>query len=72
VDSAGLAAAGIAEAAALICADDDDALNLEIALLARQLNPDVGPHRELLDTLHKGQPVNRSDDPAVARRSDAC
>lgn len=31
--------AGIAAAAALICADDDDALNLEIALLARQLNP---------------------------------
>ena len=25
----------------MICADDDDALNLEIALLARQLNPDV-------------------------------
>ena len=33
--------AGIADAAALICADDHDALNLEIALLARQLNPDV-------------------------------
>lgn len=33
--------AGIADAAALICADDDDALNLEIALLARQLNPEV-------------------------------
>jgi Trk K+ transport system NAD-binding subunit len=33
--------AGIASAAALICADDDDALNLEIALLARQLNPEV-------------------------------
>src|SRR4051812_44627848 len=42
VDSSeGLAGAGIADAAALICADDDDALNLEIALLARQLNPDV-------------------------------
>lgn len=33
--------AGVADAAALICADDDDALNLEIALLARQLNPTV-------------------------------
>lgn len=33
--------AGIADASALICADDDDALNLEIALLARQLNPTV-------------------------------
>lgn len=31
--------AGITAAAALICADDDDALNLEIALLASQLNP---------------------------------
>jgi Trk K+ transport system NAD-binding subunit/multidrug transporter EmrE-like cation transporter len=42
VDSSeGLTAAGIADAAALICADDDDALNLEIALLARQLNPEV-------------------------------
>ena len=37
--SAELRDAGIADAAALICADDDDALNLEIALLARQLNP---------------------------------
>ena len=36
-----LTAAGIGTAAALICADDDDALNLEIALLARQLNPSV-------------------------------
>jgi voltage-gated potassium channel Kch len=37
----GLAAAGIADASAVICADDDDALNLEIALLARQSNPKV-------------------------------
>jgi Trk K+ transport system NAD-binding subunit len=37
----GLAAAGIADANAVICADDDDALNLEIALLARQANSDV-------------------------------
>ena len=42
IDSAaGLHDAGIAGAAALICADDDDALNLEIALLARQVNPTV-------------------------------
>jgi len=39
--SAELRDAGIANAAALICADDDDALNLEIALLARELNPSV-------------------------------
>jgi voltage-gated potassium channel Kch len=37
----GLAAAGVAYAQAIVCADDDDALNLEIALLARQANPDV-------------------------------
>src|SRR4029077_4036657 len=30
-----------AGALAVICADDDDALNLEIALLARQANPEV-------------------------------
>jgi Trk K+ transport system NAD-binding subunit len=37
----GLQAAGIAEAAAIICVGDDDADNLEIALLARELNIDV-------------------------------
>jgi Trk K+ transport system NAD-binding subunit len=36
-----LDAAGVADAIAVICADDDDNLNLEIALLARQANPDV-------------------------------
>jgi Trk K+ transport system NAD-binding subunit len=36
-----LAQADVASAQAVICADDDDALNLEIALLARQANPDV-------------------------------
>ena len=37
----GLADAGIAHAAAIVCAGDDDAINLEIALLARKANPDV-------------------------------
>ena len=36
-----LATAGIARARAVICAGDDDAINLEIALLARKANPDV-------------------------------
>src|ERR1700741_1045644 len=36
-----LAEAGIPAAAAVICAGDDDATNLEIALLARKANPDV-------------------------------
>jgi len=38
-DPEGLAAAGVADAQAVICADDDDDLNLEMALLARQANP---------------------------------
>ncbi len=38
---AGLTAAGVSHAQAVICADDDEALNLEMALLARQANPDV-------------------------------
>jgi Trk K+ transport system NAD-binding subunit len=36
-----LAAAGIARAAAVVCAGDDDATNLEIALLARKANPNA-------------------------------
>jgi Trk K+ transport system NAD-binding subunit len=42
VDSAvALAGAGVASATAVICADDDDALNLEIALMARELSSEV-------------------------------
>jgi Trk K+ transport system NAD-binding subunit len=36
-----LAEAGIADATAVVCAGNDDAVNLEIALLARKSNPDV-------------------------------
>ncbi len=36
-----LARAGVAEAVAVICAGDDDATNLEIALLARKANPEI-------------------------------
>lgn len=36
-----LAKAGVAEAVAVICAADDDATNLEIALLARKANPEI-------------------------------
>ncbi|OHT76880.1 potassium transporter TrkA [Mycobacteroides chelonae] len=35
----GLTAAGVVDAAAIVCASSDDEKNLEIALLARQLNP---------------------------------
>ncbi|MEE6175694.1 NAD-binding protein [Mycobacterium sp. 050134] len=37
----GLAAVGIDHAVAIVCAGDDDAVNLEIALLARKANPRV-------------------------------
>lgn len=37
----GLKAAIVTSAAAIVCVGDDDAVNLEIALLARQLNPTV-------------------------------
>ncbi len=47
----GLAAAGVAEAGAVICADDDDELNLEIALLARQANPNVRVVARLANTV---------------------
>jgi Trk K+ transport system NAD-binding subunit len=39
--AAELAEAGIARANAIICVSDDDAINLEIALLARKANPHV-------------------------------
>jgi voltage-gated potassium channel Kch len=47
----GLDAAGIATAEAVICADDDDDLNLEIALLARQANPHVRVVARLANTV---------------------
>src|ERR1700733_9762939 len=36
-----LTRAGVAHASAVICAGNDDAINLEIALLARKANPDI-------------------------------
>jgi Trk K+ transport system NAD-binding subunit len=47
----GLAAAGVADASAVICADDDDDLNLQIALLARQANPNVRVVARLANTV---------------------
>ncbi|WP_328360668.1 NAD-binding protein [Mycobacterium sp. NBC_00419] len=47
----GLEAAGIGTADAIICAADDDALNLEIALLARQANPRVRVVTRLANTV---------------------
>lgn len=42
---------GVDTAAAVICASDDDALNLEIALLARQANPRVRVVARLANTV---------------------
>ncbi len=50
-DPQGLAAAGIADADAVVCVDDDDALNLEIALLARRANPEVRVVARLANTV---------------------
>jgi Trk K+ transport system NAD-binding subunit len=50
----GLTAAGIASAEAVICADDDDPLNLEMALLARQTNPNVRVVARLANTVLRG------------------
>lgn len=41
LNAAKLADAGISRAAAVVCAGEDDATNLEIALLARKANPNV-------------------------------
>jgi Trk K+ transport system NAD-binding subunit len=53
-DPQGLTAAGIATAEAVICADDDDPLNLEMALLARQANPNVRVVTRLANTVLRG------------------
>ena len=47
----GLQAAGIAMADAIICVADDDAVNLEMALLARQASPRVRVVARLVNTV---------------------
>ncbi len=47
----GLAAAGIEMADAIVCVADDDAVNLEMALLARQANPRVRVVARLANTV---------------------
>lgn len=48
---AGLEAAGVDTASAVICASADDAVNLEVALLARQANPRVRVVARLANTV---------------------
>ncbi|WP_156686019.1 NAD-binding protein [Mycobacterium sp. Marseille-P9652] len=49
-----LADAGIDRAVAVVCAGDDDAVNLEIALLARKLNPRVRVVARLANDVLRG------------------
>jgi len=49
--AAGLAAAGIATCEAVICASGDDAVNLEVALLARRANPKARVVARLANTV---------------------
>jgi Trk K+ transport system NAD-binding subunit len=53
-DPKGLTAAGVSTAEAVICADDDDPLNLEMALLARRANPNVRVVARLANTVLRG------------------
>ena len=50
-DPKGLAAAAIATADAVVCVDDDDAVNLELALMARRANADVRVVARLANTV---------------------
>jgi Trk K+ transport system NAD-binding subunit len=50
----GLAEAGVARALAVICVADDDAENLETALLARKANPDVRVVARLANDVLRG------------------
>src|SRR6185312_9726332 len=49
-----LEAAGVGAATAVICVGDDDAVNLEIALLARKANPDVRVVARLANSVLRG------------------
>jgi Trk K+ transport system NAD-binding subunit len=53
-EPAGLKAAIVTSAAAIVCVGDDDAVNLEIALLARQLNPTVRVVTRLANSVLRG------------------
>ena len=53
-DDTGLADAGVARALAVICAGNDDARNLEIALLARKANPNVRVVARLANEVLRG------------------
>src|ERR1700733_15396873 len=53
-DDTGLADAGVTRALAVICAGNDDARNLEIALLARKANPNVRVVARLANDVLRG------------------
>ena len=68
----GLEAAGIAVADAVICVADDDALNLEIALLARQANPRVRVVARLANTVLREAMAGGNGPGAIALTRMCC
>ena len=69
-DPEGLTAAGVASAEAVICADDDDPLNLEMALLARRANPNVRVVTRLANTVLRGAMAEANGPGAVLDVAD--
>lgn len=69
-DPKGLAGAGIDQADAVVCVDDDDALNLEMALLARQANSDVRVVARLANTVLREAMAQESGPGAILDVAD--
>lgn len=63
--AAGLQAAGVGHAAAVIAASSDDSLNLEVALLARRANPQVRVVARLANTVLR-QAMNEGEEQCAA------
>lgn len=66
----GLSMAGVDTAAAVICASSDDALNLELALLARQANPRLRVVSRLANTVLKSALADTNGPGAVLDVAD--
>jgi Trk K+ transport system NAD-binding subunit len=69
-DPEGLTEAGITDAAAVVCVGDDDAVNLEIALLARELNHDVRVVTRLANGVLRGAVAEHNGPGAVLDVAD--
>lgn len=69
-DPKGLTDAGISHADAVVCVDDDDALNLEMALLARQANSEVRVVARLANTVLREAMAQESGPGAILDVAD--